>query len=37
MARHRLTSEPCRFDVVTIRLEAGRPVVEVYQNAFTFA
>jgi len=37
MARHRLTSEPCRFDVVTIHLEAGRPVVEVYQNAFTIA
>jgi putative endonuclease len=37
MARHRLTSEPCRFDVVTIHLEAGRPVVEVIRNAFNFA
>jgi putative endonuclease len=25
---------PCRFDVVTIHLEAGRPVVTVYPNAF---
>ena len=37
MARHRLTTEPCRFDVVSIHLEAGRPVVEVYQNAFDIA
>ena len=34
MARHRLTNCPCRFDVVSIHLEAGDPVVEVYQNAF---
>jgi len=25
---------PCRFDVVTIHLEAGQPVVTVYANAF---
>ena len=25
---------PCRFDVVAIHLEGGRPVVEVFQNAF---
>jgi putative endonuclease len=25
---------PCRFDVVTIHLEAGGPVVAVYANAF---
>ena len=25
---------PCRFDVVTIHLESGRPIVTVYQNAF---
>jgi putative endonuclease len=37
MARHRLTNEPCRFDVVAIHLEAGQPVVEVYQNAFDIA
>jgi len=34
MARHRLTNCPCRFDVVSIHLDAGDPVVEVYQNAF---
>ena len=37
MARHRLLREPCRFDVVSIHLEAGRPVVEVFQNAFNIA
>jgi putative endonuclease len=37
MARHRLGNEPCRFDVVSIHLEAGRPVVELYQNAFDIA
>jgi putative endonuclease len=25
---------PCRFDVVAIHVEAGRPVIEVFQNAF---
>jgi putative endonuclease len=25
---------PCRFDVVAIHLEGGRPVLEVFQNAF---
>jgi putative endonuclease len=34
VARHRLGACPCRFDVVSIHLEAGRPVVEIYQNAF---
>ena len=34
VTRHRLTNSPCRFDVVSIHLEAGEPVVEVYQNAF---
>ena len=33
--RHRLTNCPCRFDVVSIQLEAGRPVIEVFQNAFS--
>jgi len=37
IARHRLTNDPCRFDVVSIHLDAGRPVVEVYQNAFDIA
>ena len=34
VTRHRLTASPCRFDVVSIHLEAGEPVVEVYENAF---
>ena len=32
--QHHLTNSPCRFDVVSIHFETGRPVVEVYQNAF---
>jgi putative endonuclease len=32
--RHRLTEVPCRFDVVSIHLDGGCPVVEVFQNAF---
>lgn len=32
--RHHLTHCPCRFDVVSIHVEAGVPVVEVFQNAF---
>jgi putative endonuclease len=27
-------NRPCRFDVVTIHLELGQPVVTVYPNAF---
>ncbi len=34
LARHRLMDRPCRFDVVTIHLDDGRPVIEVIQNAF---
>ena len=34
MARYRPTNGRCRFDVVSIHLEDGEPVVEVYQNAF---
>src|SRR5438067_8340399 len=34
MTRHRLTECACRFDVGCIHLDAGQPVVEVYQNAF---
>jgi putative endonuclease len=37
VARHRLAGCPCRFDVVSIHLENGQPVVEVYQNAFDLA
>ena len=34
MTRHRLANCPCRFDVVSIHFEAGRPVVELFQSAF---
>jgi putative endonuclease len=32
--RHHLHESPCRFDVVSIQFDEGRPVVEVFQNAF---
>jgi putative endonuclease len=32
--RHHLSRSPCRFDVVSIQFDDGRPVIEVYQNAF---
>jgi putative endonuclease len=32
--RHHLTEVPCRFDIVSIQFEAGRPAVEIFQNAF---
>ncbi|MSO31097.1 MAG: YraN family protein [Acidobacteria bacterium] len=35
VARHRLHDTPCRFDVVAIDFEGGRPTIEVYTNAFT--
>jgi putative endonuclease len=34
LSRHHLTQCPCRFDVVSIQFDDGRPTVEVYQNAF---
>src|SRR5438270_12692098 len=34
LARERLLDRPCRFDVVAIHLEAGQPMVTVFQNAF---
>jgi putative endonuclease len=34
MTRHRLTECPCRFDVVSIHFDSGRPVIEVYKSAF---
>ena len=34
LARHNLCERPCRFDVVTVDVSAGAPVVEVYANAF---
>jgi putative endonuclease len=37
LMRHRLSDCPCRFDVVSIQLESGRPVIEIYRNAFGVA
>jgi putative endonuclease len=37
MMRHHLTGVSCRFDVVSIRVDGGRPSVEVVQNAFDAA
>lgn len=31
---NRLTTSPCRFDVVTVHVESGSPVIELLQNAF---
>ena len=33
--RHHLSDAPCRFDVVSIQFDDQRPVIEVYQNAFS--
>ena len=33
--RHHLSDAPCRFDVVSIQFDDGRPVIEVFQNAFS--
>ena len=35
--QHHLTDCPCRFDVVSIQFDNGRPVIEVFQNAFSAA
>ena len=37
LMRHRLTGQPCRFDVVSIDMSHGDPRVEVYRNAFDVA
>jgi putative endonuclease len=34
VAEHGLANCPCRFDVVAVRLDPSRPVVEIFQNAF---
>ena len=34
VTRNRLHDCPCRFDVVSIDLDGGRTVIEVFQNAF---
>ena len=37
LARSGTACVPCRFDVVSVAMEAGRPVVEVATNAFRAA
>jgi putative endonuclease len=37
MMRHHFTDRPCRFDVVSIHFDAGRPIVDLFQNAFDAA
>ena len=37
LARSRTTGVPCRFDVVSVAVGEGRPVVEVVTNAFSAA
>jgi putative endonuclease len=37
MTRQRLSNCPCRFDVVSIHFDGGRPEIEVFQNAFDAA
>ncbi len=34
MNRYHLSDCPCRFDVVSIHFDTGRPGIEVFQNAF---
>ena len=34
LLRHKLSDCPCRFDVVSVDVGAGTPVVEIIQNAF---
>ena len=34
LSRRHLTEQPCRFDVVAIDFEDGKPVIAVYANAF---
>ena len=34
LARNHLSNCPCRFDVVSIHVETGKPVIDLYQGAF---
>ena len=34
LARQGLLDAPCRFDVVTVQFDAGRPQIEVFTHAF---
>jgi putative endonuclease len=35
LARHGLLDAQCRFDVVTVQFDSGRPRIEVFTHAFT--
>ena len=35
LARKRMPDGPCRFDVVAIDVEGGRPRIEIFTHAFT--
>jgi len=37
VTRRHLSNKPCRFDVVSIHFDAGRPQIEVFRNAFDAA
>jgi putative endonuclease len=37
MTRHHLSDCPCRFDVVSIQVDSGAPIIELFQNAFDAA
>jgi len=34
LTRHQLWDQPCRFDVVSIQMNAGEPTIDVFQGAF---
>ena len=34
LARRRLASQPCRFDVIAVDFRDGKPAITVYANAF---
>ena len=34
LLRHRMSDCPCRFDVVSVQIDAGTPAVEIIRNAF---
>jgi len=35
LVRERILDRPCRFDVVTVDVQDGKPRIEVFQHAFT--
>jgi putative endonuclease len=37
VVRHRVSNRPCRFDIVSIRVGARGPDVEVFRNAFSMS